>query len=250
MAIEHDGSVIGGAHSASVLHSDFILPSDSSTQLAFSIKFESLYLFSVSDTAKTPPKRGTSSALGDSCVDSAIQTYSAVMKFSIDADEEEQKEISIPLQYDIHFLTAHPCIFPQQTGGHHLHLAFSFTKASLFSLLSSSPALSFDSLLSPVTSPLNTYHSTTHTTSSTIPRVLVIDCTDVSMTAFPVRPSPPPQTPHPHRRKFGSDMEMLARALCGERGWNALISRRGRGCLACAIREAGALGWRVVLRFA
>lgn len=50
------------------------------------------------------------------------------------------------------------------------------------------------------------------------------------------------------RRQFGSDMEMLARALCAERGWNALISRKRRGCLACAIREAGAVGWRVVVR--
>ncbi|CAK7206668.1 hypothetical protein SEUCBS139899_009472 [Sporothrix eucalyptigena] len=50
------------------------------------------------------------------------------------------------------------------------------------------------------------------------------------------------------RRRFGSDMEILVRALCAERGWNALISRRRRGCLACAIREAGALGWRVVIR--
>jgi len=50
------------------------------------------------------------------------------------------------------------------------------------------------------------------------------------------------------RRQFGSDMEILARAFCAEKGWNALISRRRRGCLACAIREAGALGWRVVIR--
>ncbi|ROW16438.1 hypothetical protein VPNG_02840 [Cytospora leucostoma] len=50
------------------------------------------------------------------------------------------------------------------------------------------------------------------------------------------------------RRQFGSDMEILVRAICAERGWNALISRRRRGCLACAIREAGALGWRVVIR--
>jgi hypothetical protein len=50
------------------------------------------------------------------------------------------------------------------------------------------------------------------------------------------------------RRQFGSDMEVLVRALCAERGWNALISRRRRGCLACAIREAGALGWKVVIR--
>lgn len=50
------------------------------------------------------------------------------------------------------------------------------------------------------------------------------------------------------RRQFGSDMEVLVRALCAERGWNALISRRRRGCLACAIRGAGALGWKVVIR--
>jgi hypothetical protein len=50
------------------------------------------------------------------------------------------------------------------------------------------------------------------------------------------------------RRQFGSDMEILARAFCAEKGWNALISRRRRGCWACAIREAGALGWRVIIR--
>lgn len=50
------------------------------------------------------------------------------------------------------------------------------------------------------------------------------------------------------RRQFGSDLEILVRALCAERGWNAVISRRRRGCLACAIREAGALGWKVVVR--
>jgi len=50
------------------------------------------------------------------------------------------------------------------------------------------------------------------------------------------------------RRQLGSDMEVLVRAFCAERGWNAVISRRRRGCLACAIREAGALGWKVVIR--
>jgi len=46
----------------------------------------------------------------------------------------------------------------------------------------------------------------------------------------------------------GSDVEILGRALCSERGWNALVSRKRRGCLSCAIREAGAVGWRVILR--
>lgn len=50
------------------------------------------------------------------------------------------------------------------------------------------------------------------------------------------------------RRQFGSDLEILARAICAEKGWNALVSRRRRGCLACAIREAGALDWKVIIR--
>lgn len=64
------------------------------------------------------------------------------------------------------------------------------------------------------------------------------------------RIDPPGSTslPGTRRKNFGSDMEMLIRALCVEKGWNAIISRKRRGCLACAIREAGALGWRVVIR--
>ncbi|KJZ79380.1 hypothetical protein HIM_01531 [Hirsutella minnesotensis 3608] len=50
------------------------------------------------------------------------------------------------------------------------------------------------------------------------------------------------------KRQFGSDMEVLVRAICAQRGWNAVISRKRRGCLACAIREAGALGWKVIVR--
>ncbi|KAI0397712.1 hypothetical protein F5Y17DRAFT_321708 [Xylariaceae sp. FL0594] len=50
------------------------------------------------------------------------------------------------------------------------------------------------------------------------------------------------------RRQFGSDLEILVRAYCASKGWNAIVSRRRRACLACAIREAGALGWRVVIR--
>lgn len=50
------------------------------------------------------------------------------------------------------------------------------------------------------------------------------------------------------KRQFGSDMEIMVRAICAQRGWNAVISRRSRSCLACAIREAGALAWRVIIR--
>ena len=162
--------------------------------------------------------------------------------------------------------------------GHPLHKAYTYTKTPLLTILSLPSTTPFSALLSPPhpssptpDSPPYLTDSTTHTTSSTIPKVLVIDCTDSSMLHFPVVAgiggsetetssmgsadgvaigSSKFGDGEKHRRKRGSDLEMLARAVCAERGWNALISRRGRGCLACAIREAGSLGWRVVVRVA
>jgi len=131
--------------------------------------------------------------------------------------------------------------------GHPLHKAFTYTKMSLSDILASPAKLSFSALLSSPQSPtVDPAQSNTHPISSTIPKVLVIDCADSTTDSFPPHPAPSAHSKH----HFGSDLEMLARALCSERGWNALISRRGRGCLACAVREAGALGWRVILRFA
>jgi hypothetical protein len=155
--------------------------------------------------------------------------------------------------------------------GHPLHKAYTYTKLPLLTLLSFPATTPFSTFLSPPSpsspsgSPTYLTDSTTHTTSSTIPKVLVIDCTDSSMLHFPmvaglggsetssVRSGGSGEIARgekPSRGKRGTDLEMLARAVCAERGWNALISRRGRGCLACAVREAGALGWRVVVRIA
>ncbi|KAI1434808.1 hypothetical protein GGR50DRAFT_377092 [Xylaria sp. CBS 124048] len=59
---------------------------------------------------------------------------------------------------------------------------------------------------------------------------------------------PPSPAMTESKMQYGSDLEMLARAFCASKGWNAIISRRRRGCLSCAIREAGALGWRIIIR--
>jgi hypothetical protein len=44
------------------------------------------------------------------------------------------------------------------------------------------------------------------------------------------------------------DLELLARAWCAEKGLHAVISRVGRTCLACSVREARGLGVNVVVR--
>lgn len=122
--------------------------------------------------------------------------------------------------------------------GHPLHKSFNYTRHHFSTLLL--PTVS-SSGIDPLAS--------LHTPSS---EIFVIDCTEVTPPAL----TSSHQSHHvvstiyvPRKRRFGSDLEMLARAWCAEKGLNALISRRGRNCIACSIREARALGWKIVLRF-
>ncbi|TVY83148.1 hypothetical protein LSUE1_G002654 [Lachnellula suecica] len=278
-AIETNGNVIGGADPSTVLPGDFVLPSNESVQQPLVVNFESLDLFAAADSVRTSMEETATPSTSFSRLPKLV-TYSAMMKFTIKVDGEEGKEVNLALTFDIHFVTAHPCApsshtdvlksptspsfhtaneSPQKSpgspgspllrGGHPLHKAFTYSRVAIFDVLSMSSSLPFSSLLSPPQSPGPT-QSSTHTTSSSIPKVLVIDCTDTTTSSFPTRSMLTQQIGQSQKHKFGSDLEMLARALCAERGWNALVSRRGRGCLSCAIREASALGWRVVLRVA
>ncbi|RKU40546.1 hypothetical protein DL546_002438 [Coniochaeta pulveracea] len=169
-------------------------------------------------------------------------------------------------------------------AGHPLHKYYTYLPLHLSELLARSTS-SLDDLLS--TYPTTAYRPSFTPGSEAPAKFLVIDCITGFQTLpqeheIPLSPTvsrssittindfdmnaPSPTTPgsdapapgferagkkmhhETRRRQFGSDMEVLVRALCAERGWNALISRRRRGCLACAIREAGALGWKVVIR--
>ncbi|KAG4033822.1 hypothetical protein MFRU_004g03250 [Monilinia fructicola] len=285
--IERDGSVIGGADPSSILPGDFVAVYDPPTPNPPTIIFESLDLFAV-DSDEITPTEEEPIPQTDTTTAPSIKTYSAMMRFLMDLDGDEKKEINIALTNDVHFVTAHPCVkshnievlrsptspfFRSQGGdvdgqlpnphmGHPLHKAFTYTVVPLYHIFNSPASKSLSSLLlSPPISPIHgssPIHSSNHTTTSNIPKVLVIDCTSTDT----LPPSPPDDMDvdlarNPelggnarsgNKREFGSDSEILARAFCSEKGWNALISRRGRGCLACAVREAGALGWGVVLR--
>jgi hypothetical protein len=114
-AIEHDGNVIGGADASSVLPGDFILPSDESAQRPLSVKLESLDLFAAVDSVNDTPLQENPTPLTDNSEPPSIRTYSAMMRFSVDSDGEEKKEINFSLQYDVHFVTSHPCVASQHT---------------------------------------------------------------------------------------------------------------------------------------
>jgi hypothetical protein len=115
-AIEREGNVIGGAESSSVLPGDFIIPSDESNQPPLLIKLESLDLFASTDLVDATPTKETPTPLSDMSEPPGIRSYSAMMRFSIDADGEEKREVSLALSNDVYFVTAFPCVSSSHMG--------------------------------------------------------------------------------------------------------------------------------------
>ncbi|CAM1501743.1 Fc.00g037270.m01.CDS01 [Cosmosporella sp. VM-42] len=150
---------------------------------------------------------------------------------------------------------------PAHRTGHPLHKYYNYTVIHISELLKRQHTPLSELLNSPT--PNNPGYTTWRNGAS---RVLVIDCI-TNYAEVPMSPTlerltskynivqrrgsfPAAAQMHfeSRKRQFGSDMEILVRALCAQKGWNAIISRRKRGCLACSIREAGALQWKVIVR--
>ncbi|CAD6503641.1 BgTH12-03300 [Blumeria graminis f. sp. triticale] len=263
--IENHSNVIAGADISSVLTGDFAQPSDQLAATYVDVNFKSLYLLPSRDSVRSSTRNRLEGTLNYTVTGTEkSQPLTPLMRFTYERAGATPKTLEIELNYNVQFVTAHPCISPPNTGilssptnpafqsptlgtpkipnissGHPLHKAYTYTKIPLSHLLGTHSSARFSSLLTvPVSS--DPSQSSLHTTSSSIPRVLVIDCTEQQL-----RPRSSLDGDG-----YGSHVEMIARAICAERGWNALVSRRGRGCLACSIREAGALGWRVIIRVA
>jgi hypothetical protein len=98
-----------------VLPGDFVLPSDESSQQPLSIKLESLNLFAAAESVHDTPTKETATPLSDMSEPPEIRTYSAMMRFSVDADGEEKKEVNLALSNDVHFVTAFPCVSSSHT---------------------------------------------------------------------------------------------------------------------------------------
>ncbi|KAI9056250.1 hypothetical protein LZ554_001177 [Drepanopeziza brunnea f. sp. 'monogermtubi'] len=283
-AVEHDSHVVKGAEELSgVLPGDFVIPSDEPTDIDICVHLESLDMFEAKDSILSTPTEEEPTPFSRLSLAPSIKTYSAMMRFMVLGTEMTSRELNVALNHDVHFVTAHPCIpsshvellrsslrlsvssqsQPTELGdgafnAHPLHTNYTFHKTSLCSLLSPLGAAQDLKTIDLIAAgfPTRSPDHTNMAVSSGTPQFLIIDCTDASLASLPPRSGS--ASPHSSMRerekkekaKGGSDLEMLARAICAERGWDAVISRRGRGCLACAVREAGALAWRVVLRVA
>jgi len=94
---------------SSVLPGDFILPSDTSHQAPLSITFNSLDLFSSTESVHSG-SLDEASPISDDSELAKIQTYSAMMRFTSISEGEEKKDFNVSLTHDVYFVTAHPCI--------------------------------------------------------------------------------------------------------------------------------------------
>ncbi|KAF8472688.1 hypothetical protein BDZ91DRAFT_444576 [Kalaharituber pfeilii] len=126
------------------------------------------------------------------------------------------RRIVFHLSYDVTFITAHPCISTQ--GKYHpLH------KSHLYTIHAPASLPGLPAPQSPIAGPGATNLETAQLARRA--SIMVVDATGA-----------------------GAEGEVFARAWCCDRGVKAaLMGRAGRGCLACAVREAGGLGVGVVV---
>ncbi|KAK2075167.1 hypothetical protein P8C59_009315 [Phyllachora maydis] len=232
--IEREGAVLGNVmEEARILPGDFVIPYDN----AYREPPPSNLRIELRDLQLTPP-----GALGESPDDSSGHPLHKYFTYiSIHLSELLAKQSS----------SFEELLANSSSSAHKPSLTPTPTPASAARVLVIDCITGFQSLpqeheipLSPVVSRSST-HSCSRTAdngASPRPRPLYHARSTSSVTAGEAGKMMHTET---RRRHFGSDMEILVRAICAEKGWNALISRRRRGCLACAIREAGALGWKV-----
>ncbi|KAE8135687.1 hypothetical protein BDV38DRAFT_272699 [Aspergillus pseudotamarii] len=166
-----------------------------------------------------------------------------LMTFSIASGTDSPWKVSFQLRYNVRFITSHECRPPGNfisyhcacpTGsgtstpsssssprhhhrlpGHPLHSGYKYKHISLDSLPEHNvPDDAF----------LDGNHQSNHSNHHRKHEVLIVDA------------------------RGGHERETFARAWCASLGYDALIGRVGRTCLACCIREARAISVKVVLR--
>lgn len=181
-------------------------------------------------------------------------SYTAQLTFDL-----PDTSVTLSLTYDIQFITAWPCTPPSSAtnkklrrlnrnsthgrsgpvSAHPLHVAHKYRVITPAQLLAGSPHLT------PTSSSISLLDET-----AASGEVLVIDARAPRNSADSASTLKPPtdSTASVSGVPGGADAALLARAWCADRGEHALVGRVGRTCLACCVREARALGVRIVIR--
>lgn len=189
---------------------------------------------------------GLSFSTPDTASDASDSRTTAHLTFSSPINPK-LPHISVPLTYDVHFISSFPC-YPVPTSTSNEHTLSSSPETNALALhttytLDTPPPpahplhTSYRFMTLPVATLLSAGAEEARSRALSLPdqhaedangdedeEVAVLDC------------------------RGKADLELLARAWCAKVGENAVVGRVGRTCLACCIREARGLGVRVVIR--
>lgn len=190
--------------------------------------------------------------------------------------------ISFPLIYNVHFIAAHPCRPPRGVASNkrgslssllpHIsrddHFAGSDAATSTVSLAlppsprsPTSPSVSssqshipahplhasYPYLHIPLSS-LSSLLSPTSLSSPSVPATTSQRSSTSKANQEPLTPTTKMETVYILEARKSKDAELFVRAWCATTGNDAIIGRTGRTCLSCCIREARAVGVKVVIR--
>jgi hypothetical protein len=262
-----DADFLAGKKITDITSADLVMPTDQLDSPSSTMWFEALYL-------KTLTTDFTTSAIIDDATETdetpnritpPLPTHQASLRFisssssttppaNYDNDEEDNQtpnpELHIPLLHLINFITAHPCFPPpgsilrvsrrdgdasEAPSAHPLHVTHTFRiiKANeLFSDTLPIPGVQLESATTAATSALGGRRAgggedglDDETEEDDVEReTLVVDA------------------------RHDASLELLARAWCSWKGEHAVIGRVKVTCLACCVREARALGVRIIIR--
>lgn len=108
--VERESHVLGDGESKSIIPGDFTLPLlDALDPVNLEVTLESLDLLAGIEPQESTPTE-TTSPTSDATDIRELQTYLATMKFCIVVASNETKNMNVALTYDVHFVTAHPCV--------------------------------------------------------------------------------------------------------------------------------------------
>jgi hypothetical protein len=161
-----------------------------------------------------------------------IPTAVACLEFSAKRSSSRPTKVTLPLLYDVHFVSATPC-FPNISRPSTPVTNTSSTKSRS---RSGTETLATKELPSPPTHPLHCSYAVGIIPVATI---LADDFTDTVHLGD--------ETVVLDCRGTG-ELQLLARAWCAKVGENAVVGRAGKTCLGCCVREARGLGVKVVIR--
>lgn len=257
--VERDSSYLAGKEDHEVSGEDFTLPKDTTERPQRAVRFSKVQLL---------PEYLVEMQESDTETDTDIDTppsYTAQLTFDL-----PDSSITLALTYDIQFITAWPCTPPSSAtnkklrslntnstygrsgpvSAHPLHVAHKYRVITPAQLLAGSPHLtpasSSISLLDETAASgevlvIDARAPTSRSSSNSASNLLSPPATDGAATDGAA-------TPLAGGGEAAADAALLARAWCADRGEHALVGRVGRTCLACCVREARALGVRIVIR--